>query len=78
VSAARAGSTDAGRRCAVPASVRDQVPELLLGLPHPCPSVYFSVPCSVADPNPDPRVFGPPASGSISQRYESGSGSFYH
>ncbi len=42
---------------------------------------------SVADPNPDPpgpRVFGPPGSGSISQRYGSGSGSvsgsgsFYH
>jgi hypothetical protein len=37
---------------------------------------------SVADPDtnpdPDPRVFGPPGSGSISQRYESGSesGSF--
>jgi hypothetical protein len=25
-----------------------------------------------------PRVFGPPGSGSISQRYGSGSGSFYH
>ncbi len=33
---------------------------------------------SVADP--DPRVFGPPGSGfrSISQRFGSGSGSFYH
>jgi hypothetical protein len=31
---------------------------------------------SIEDPNPDPRVFGPPGSGSISQRY--GSGSFYH
>jgi hypothetical protein len=33
----------------------------------------------VADPNPDPpdpHVFEPPGSGSISQRY--GSGSFYH
>jgi hypothetical protein len=32
------------------------------------------------DPNPDPRVFGPPGSrsGSFSQRYGSGSGSFYH
>jgi hypothetical protein len=32
---------------------------------------------SVADPNPDPRVFGLPGSGSgsISQRYGSGSGS---
>jgi hypothetical protein len=36
---------------------------------------------SVADPNsdpPDPHDFGPPGSGSISQRYGSGSGSFYH
>ena len=38
---------------------------------------------SVADPNPnldspDPHVFGPPGSGSISQRYGPGSGSFYH
>ncbi len=33
------------------------------------------VKASVPDP-PDPRVFGPPGSGSISQRY--GSGSFYH
>jgi hypothetical protein len=31
---------------------------------------------SVADPDPNPHVFGPPGSGSISQRY--GSGSFYH
>jgi hypothetical protein len=28
------------------------------------------------DPNPDPQVFRPPGSGSISQRY--GSGSFHH
>ncbi len=42
---------------------------------------------SVADPDtnpdpdlPDPHVFGPPGSGSISPRYGSGSGSgsFYH
>ncbi len=35
---------------------------------------------SVPDPNPDPHVFGPPGSGSISQMYGSGSGSgsFYH
>jgi hypothetical protein len=40
---------------------------------------------SVADPDPhmdssDPYVFGPSGSGfgSISQRYRSGSGSFYH
>ncbi len=31
---------------------------------------------SVADP--DPHVFGPPGSGSTSQRYGSGSGSFYN
>ena len=38
-----------------------------------------SVPDPIPDPDPpDPRVFGPPGSrsGSISQRY--GSGSFYH
>ena len=29
-------------------------------------------------PDPDPHVFGPSGSGSISQRYESGSGSFHH
>ncbi len=28
------------------------------------------------EPDPDPHVFGPPGSGSTSQRY--GSGSFYH
>ncbi len=34
---------------------------------------------SVADPDPsDPYVFGPPGSGSISQRYRYGSGSFYN
>ncbi len=35
---------------------------------------------SIADPNPDPdpHDFGPPGSGSTSQRYGSGSGSFYH
>jgi hypothetical protein len=37
---------------------------------------------SVADLNPDPHVFGPPGSGSISQRYGcgsgSGSGTFYY
>jgi hypothetical protein len=31
---------------------------------------------SVADP--DPYVFGPPGSGSVSQRHGSGSGSFCH
>jgi hypothetical protein len=51
VSAARAGSTDAGRRCAVPASVRGQVSELVLGLAHPGPSVY-----SFVDPDPQIRT----------------------
>ncbi len=40
-----------------------------------------SVKTSVADPDPDPpdpHVFGPPGSGYTSQRYGSGSGSFYH
>jgi hypothetical protein len=33
---------------------------------------------SVADPDPsDPYVFGPPGSGSISQKFGSGSESFY-
>jgi hypothetical protein len=32
---------------------------------------------SVPDP-PGPHVFGPPGSGSITRRYRSGSGSFYH
>jgi hypothetical protein len=44
---------------------------------------YFFRFFRVADPDPpDPYVFGPPGSGSISQRYGSGfgfgSGSFYH
>ncbi len=41
--------------------------------------------CIVADPDPnldpdppDPRLFGPPGSGSTSKRYGSGPGSFYH
>jgi hypothetical protein len=39
--------------------------------------VENGVEVSVADPDPpDPHVFGPPGSGSNSQRY--GSGSFYH
>ncbi len=52
----------------------------------PVTSLYFSPKVtnpesSVADPDPDPpdpRVFGPPGSGSTSQRYGSGSRSFYH
>jgi hypothetical protein len=37
----------------------------------------FADPDQNPDPDlPDPHVFGPPGSGSISQRY--GSGSFYH
>jgi hypothetical protein len=39
--------------------------------------VFLLISRSVADPDPsDPYVFGPPGSGSVSQR--SGSGSFYH
>jgi hypothetical protein len=38
---------------------------------------FLLVNLSVADPAPyNPYVFGPPGSGSVSQRY--GSGSFYH
>jgi hypothetical protein len=47
--------------------------------------LHVILPSSVADPDPnpdppDPRVFWPPGSRSISQRYGSGygSGSFYH
>ncbi len=44
-----------------------------------CVFLFFFVFFSVADPDPpDPHVFGPPKSGSTSQRYGSGSGSFYH
>jgi hypothetical protein len=44
-------------------------------------SIFVST--SFVDPDPnldpsDPYVFGPPRSGSISQRYGYGSGSFYH
>jgi hypothetical protein len=35
--------------------------------------MVFVVLCSVPDPEADPHVFGPPGSGSISQRYGSGS-----
>jgi hypothetical protein len=48
-------------------------------------ALSHNISSSVADPDPnpdppDPRVFGPPGSGygSTSQRYGSGSGSFYH
>ena len=47
--------------------------------PHPDAFVFGSV--ADPDPNPDPpdpHVFGPPGSGSTSQRYGSGSGSVYH
>ncbi len=54
-------------------------------LPHPADTealdedIDIIVVSGVADPDPsDPYVFGPPGSGSISQRYGSGSGSFYH
>jgi hypothetical protein len=42
---------------------------------------YSTPSFGVADPDPDPpdsHVFGPPGSGSISQRYGSGSRFFYH
>jgi hypothetical protein len=43
---------------------------------EPC-AKQSTVFCSVPDTDPpDPHVYGPPGSGSISQRY--GSGSFYH
>jgi hypothetical protein len=49
------------------------------------PETRVQMKSSVADPDPnpgppDPHVFGPPGSGSISQRYGSGFGfgSFYH
>jgi hypothetical protein len=37
--------------------------------------ISFDVPFNVGDPDQDHHVFGPPGSGSISQRYGSGSGS---
>ncbi len=41
--------------------------------------LLFLLQNSVADPDPsDPYVFGPPGSGSVNQRYGSGSGFFYH
>ncbi len=41
--------------------------------------IIFVLGFSVADPDPpDQHVFGPPGSGSISHRYGSGSGYFYH
>jgi hypothetical protein len=50
--------------------VRD---ELVVRQDFSFPLVYFSV--GNADPEPDPHVFGPPGSGSISRRYGSGSDS---
>jgi hypothetical protein len=38
--------------------------------------ISYAFTTSVGDPEPDPNVFGRPGSGSISQRYGSGSGSF--
>jgi hypothetical protein len=48
--------------------------------PDSSPTPSFTQRSSVPDPDPapDPHVFGPQGSGSISQRYGSGSGSFYH
>jgi hypothetical protein len=43
-----------------------------------CNIILYEVFISVAVPDPsDPYVFGPPRSGSVSQRYGSGSRSFY-
>jgi hypothetical protein len=44
------------------------IPDFVIG------RTFYILSISVADP--DPYVFGPP--GSVSQRYGSGSGSFYH
>ncbi len=48
-------------------------PSFFLSLP--LEGITFSLKTSVGDPDPDLHVFGPPGSGSISQRYGSGSGS---
>ncbi len=52
-------------------------------LQSPVIARYRNISVADPDPNPDPdppdqNVFGPPGSGSISQRYGSGSGSFYY
>jgi hypothetical protein len=53
------------------------VPDPLVRGTDPDPPIkQNSKKTSVADP--DPYVFGPPGSGSISQSYGSGLGSFYH
>jgi hypothetical protein len=39
--------------------------------------MFWSAECSLLTSDPDPHVFGPPGSGSISQRYGYGSRSFY-
>ncbi len=44
----------------------------------PSQMVSTSVANSDPNPDPDPLVFGAPGSGSLSQRYGSGSGTFYH
>jgi hypothetical protein len=41
-----------------------------------CKKKYLNYTVADPDPNPDPYVYGPPGSGSISHRY--GSGFFYH
>ncbi len=56
-------------RCAPPTSIPSSLPG------HTCPHKHY-VSSSVADP--DPHDFGPPGSGSTSQRYGSGSGYFYY
>ena len=51
---------------------------ILLEKPSALKREHPALVSSVADPDPDPHVFGPPGSGFTSQRYGSGSGSFYH
>jgi hypothetical protein len=62
-------------------------PDLTLSKENRNPTLMAAPPLFISvadlDPNPDPdspdpHVFGPPGSGSTSQRYGSGSGFFYH
>jgi hypothetical protein len=45
---------------------------------HGLVEAFLKVKYSRRNSVPDPHVLGPPGSGSISQRYGSGSGSIYH
>jgi hypothetical protein len=53
-----------------------QVATKILSIDYDTFLLLLIVTSSIA--NPDPNVFGPPGSGSGSQRYGSESGSFYH